>query len=426
MTDKCDCGETYIGKYTGRIGAQLGDLIYDEGGKYARKAKKAFKQWTGLGDYRLIGNSLIQGYSQESQPQMMSTGRGIVVRHREYIGEVLTSPVTSGAFSVQQYTLNPGNVATFPWLSCIATQFEQYKPKGIIFEFKSTATDTTTAASLGSCIMSADYDCYDSFPQSKFDMLQMAYSQESKMSDSMAHGIECSPEEIQRKVFYVNGIGRATQGDLRDAILCNFFVATQGGGLPAGQSVGSLYVHYEFEFFKEQVFGGLRQQTQLWQIFKGVNNAAIATGVIGLWNFYRQGLNLGIQQIPNASGQGWIFPTWMEGALVRISYWYQQSITFNITNTGSFLYTNCSGWAGVPTDGSLIALSGFETMVPTSNTFNTYNSFAQQWVLMNDTLPVAATVQSSSWSNFPTSLSSGTNELVVMFEVVPRSFFTTL
>lgn len=247
----CECGTSELGGYFGKVGGQFGDMVTNKGYALAGEARKRFKNWTGLGDYKIRGNSLIAG-SEGGVPQIQTQNRSTLISFREYLGDVYTHPTDVGAFNLKSFAVNPGNVNTNPWLAPIALQFEQYKPRGIIFEFKTTTADISSTSAVGSLIMMTDYDVLDDPPGNKGEMLNSAYSQESKISYSAVHGLECSPEELQRKVFYTRAASASMTYGPRDYDIGNFHIATQGGNLPVNQSVGSLYIHYEYEFFKEQ------------------------------------------------------------------------------------------------------------------------------------------------------------------------------
>lgn len=259
----CDCGgNTALGQWGARVGAQLGDRTTAYGSEMLGLARKKFKDWTGLGDYNLVGNSLIAGKNDPGL-NIETSGRFTRIRYREYLGEVFTHPTYSGAFNITHYRLNPADPRTFPWLSPIALQYEQYKPMGILFEFRSTATTSSNAtAALGSIIMSTDYNVLDPAYTSKSEMLNAAYSQEARVSNDQIHGIECDPRELQQNVYFSSLVLPTT--NQRDYDIGNFYVATDGGGLPANQSVGSLYVHYDFMFMKEQLVGGLLANHTIW------------------------------------------------------------------------------------------------------------------------------------------------------------------
>lgn len=246
MSD-CNCGTTDAGRYLGTIGGQIGDRASAWGMGVLSSAKKKFKSWTGLGDYNIVANSLIN--VGPGKPILETRGQSIVISYRDYLGDVKVA--ADGGFSITKYRINPGDTTTFPWGSQIAQAYEQYKPKGVIFEFKSLLGDVANQNTVGSVIMAADYDIQDMEYSSKTEMLNSAYSGEGRQTSDHYHGLECDPAETQRNVFYIRRTEDKTKTG-RDYDLCNFYIATQGGNLPADTIVGSLYVHYEFVLFKEQ------------------------------------------------------------------------------------------------------------------------------------------------------------------------------
>lgn len=259
----CDCKQS-IGQ---RIGAAAGELavnrlkrtgvyqgakgLYDDGRDLYRGVKKVGK-FLGIGDYVINSNSLVSG-GMNSNIQLPQYGlRDTVIRHREYVGDVFTSS-TAGAWQVQGFSINPGLFTTFPWLSCTALNYDQYVPMGIVFEFKSTCAELSSTATYPSVVMATEYDVLDRIPSSKQEMLGMAFSAEGKATEDMLHGLECAPQENARTVFFTRS-GSVT-ADLQDYDLATFYIATVGGNT-ANLNIGSLYVHYEFAFRKEQLFVG--------------------------------------------------------------------------------------------------------------------------------------------------------------------------
>lgn len=85
--------------------------------------------------------------------------KATLITHREYIGDIISSP-TAGAFSFNTYSINPGYVGTFPWLSNIAQNFESYKMHGLVFEYKTMSVDALNSVNtaLGQVILSVQYD----------------------------------------------------------------------------------------------------------------------------------------------------------------------------------------------------------------------------------------------------------------------------
>jgi hypothetical protein len=245
--------------------------------RYWGKAKDAFASvsdwWNGEGDYEIVSNSLIHGGTKAAmQPLVVSNSRNggeVRIKFREYIGDVKTHPSTIGAWNNQAYTLNAGNVSTFPWLSTLAANYEQWTPNGIIFEFRSLATEYSTSVNLGSIVMATDYDFSDTAYDTKMEALNSAYASESKFSsDIMMHGIECAPSSNPNRIFFVNQTDTVPSGTSKNEyFLGRFQIATSGGSAPVGSVVGSLYINYDVTLRKPQLYGGVFLKQQLWDSF---------------------------------------------------------------------------------------------------------------------------------------------------------------
>lgn len=409
----CDCPGSSFG---GRIGSKLGAAAGDYAQNFASKQFKRFKNWTGFGDYRIASNSLVTGQmSPSSEPIIQTRGRSTTVMYREYLGDVSTHPTVVGAFNAITYPVNPGNAGTFPWLSNIALQYEQYKPKGILFEFRSTATDTTTNASLGSIMMSSEYDAKDQNPDSKAQMLMSAYSSETKMTNGLLHGIECDPEELQRNIFYVRPIQSElvlSAEDQMDYEVCRTTIATQGGGLPAGQSVGSLWIHYEFEFFKEQI--NEVNEFPYFANYYGLNS--LATNNLSDFGLSRnQGYEFGIEFTTN----GIIFPKIWAGKTFIFTFGFSTTVAY-ITATADISWTT-SGCSVVSYPNNMrggLAQGIWQLRAPPSGVTQTSSAAAmgQFAFKLNDVLLVDATATNAgNWGIWIASC-TGTRQLYVQIQ----------
>lgn len=97
---------------------------------YAPKRRAVFKRGRkaihGYGDYRTGGSKFGTG-SGSNPPSIRNTKCGFIVSHREYIQDLIGSQVFTG---IADY-INPGNAALFPWLSSLAQNFEQWRPRGM-------------------------------------------------------------------------------------------------------------------------------------------------------------------------------------------------------------------------------------------------------------------------------------------------------
>jgi len=61
-------------------------------------------------------------------------GTSIVVKHREYVTDLLAGSTTDLAMLFQRY-INAGDPGIFPYLSPIATMYEYYKFRSLSFEY---------------------------------------------------------------------------------------------------------------------------------------------------------------------------------------------------------------------------------------------------------------------------------------------------
>jgi hypothetical protein len=186
---------------------------------------------------------------------MHSNNQSVVVRHREYIADVYSD----SAFDLRlTYALNPGLATSFPWLSTIAGQYQEYTWKGIIYEYISTSGDavSSTNNALGSVIMATQYRSTAPAFFSKQQMLNNYFSCDAKPSESFCHPIECNPKENPYNVQYVRTGAVPSGEDAKTYDLGEFMVAVQG--MQASNiDVGELWVSYEVELRKPVLTGAI-------------------------------------------------------------------------------------------------------------------------------------------------------------------------
>ena len=241
----------------GSVGSTIGGWLGAPGVGWA--AGHLVGRLLGSGDYMISGfpvskNVLVNG---KELPEFANVsglaGGSTMVCHREYIGDVVSSG-TARAFKVQKYSINPGDYVTFPWLSTLSQNYDQYKIHGMVFEFKSTSGDamTSTDISLGTVIMATDYDVLDRAFVSKQEMENSQFAQASKPSNSQLHAIECEPSQNALKAYFIRRGELASTQNKMFYDFANFYIATsgfQGTNVVAGE----LWVSYCIEFLKPQV-----------------------------------------------------------------------------------------------------------------------------------------------------------------------------
>lgn len=287
------------------IGAPIGRFL---GGKLGHLVEKV----TGFGDYKVASNSIIKGGM--SPPQIVNsidTG-STIIRHREYLGDI-TATIN---FTNRQFIINPGMPNTFPWLSQIANSYEQYRLRGVLFEFNSTSSDavlsTATSSALGTITMQTDYDVADPQPTTKRQMLNSLFSSSNKPSCSFIHPIECKKSLSAQNILYTRGANVPLGFDPRLYDFGHFNIATEGQQANGGV-LGELWVTYEIELFKQQFnYLGLADH----YVFNAVSSARPLGTVVGS-NAARGGT---IGGVINGLGTAYSFPSTMSSGKYFCSY----------------------------------------------------------------------------------------------------------
>lgn len=233
----------YLG---GPVGSALGSALGGVGGRFLGKI-------FGTGDYitsadKVKYNVLV---NEAQVPQFGSNKNIVHVRHREYLGDVITSS-SANTFQVQTYNINPGLSATFPWLSQVCgSSFQQYRINGMIFEYRSMSADAlnSTNTALGSVVMATDYDSADAAFTSKAQMENTEFGVSCKPSSCMVHAIECARNQTAVSEQYIRAFSVPSGADIRLYDLGKFYIAT-AGFQGTSVNVGELWVSYDITLFK--------------------------------------------------------------------------------------------------------------------------------------------------------------------------------
>ena len=173
-----------------------------------------------------------------------------MIVHREFIQDI----VGSTGFNIQSFRINPGFLKTFPWLSSIAENYEQYVIQGMIFEFKTTCANAvaSTNTALGTVVMATQYNSLSPNFTSKQQMENYEFSQSSTPSQSILHPIECDPSQTQcGGIFNVTDQVLDNTGDIRLYDVGRFSIATVG--MQAAATIGELWVSYKICFLKPKL-----------------------------------------------------------------------------------------------------------------------------------------------------------------------------
>jgi hypothetical protein len=199
---------------------------------------------SGSGAYTVSSNSLVGNHSGVATNLMFGASTRTRLARREYITDI----VGTTSFVAQQFSINAAVATTFPWLSAIAENFEEYKFHGLVFEYVTLATDYSTTPGMGSVMMATQYNALKPAFLTKQDMNNYDAACDARPCDSFVHPVECAPAENPLAQLYTR-TAPATVGDLRLYDLGNFYIATTGNA-SSTTSIGELWVSYDVELFK--------------------------------------------------------------------------------------------------------------------------------------------------------------------------------
>lgn len=214
------------------------------GGFIAAKIASSIK---GFGAYTLKKNSLLTGV-----PMFANSNGRFIFQRQEYLGEVTPSV----AYNLVRYPINPGQSATFPWLSEVAKCFEQWVPHGIGFYFRSMSSPNVLSeaanTSLGSVVMSTQYDPKDAPFVDKAENENYWCTVSGVPYRDLMHLVECAKNQTLLNELLVRIDDQPAESDLSFYDLGNFDIATVGN--PAGTgSIGELWVTYCIELLKPKI-----------------------------------------------------------------------------------------------------------------------------------------------------------------------------
>jgi len=256
----------------GYIGRSLGRFVGDKvglGSAGAMAGDKAgdwlwgkTKGYLGMGAYTAPGtsNSLISG-SNRTAPRFGSvadeTG-ALIISHREYIGDVFGPESTSRNFKNRTFDLNPGLEQTFPWLSQIAQNYEEYEFGQCVFEFKSTVNASVAGdGQMGTVVLVTNYNAATREFDDKNTMMQYDGSQSCRSTQHARHGVECDPSKISGAAGHYVRVGPKPKQDIGNYDHGTFQLATVGMPMEFDNApIGELWVYYTIKLRKPRLFSG--------------------------------------------------------------------------------------------------------------------------------------------------------------------------
>lgn len=218
--------------------------------KVGAMAGSAIGRLFGSGVYKLTSTPKSNTLLTDAVPEfgmVHSSANSIRIRHREYLSDISSSI----AFTTQGiYYINPGLQSSFPWLSQIASSFQQYKIHGLCAVFKSTSADavSSTNAALGAVVVSFNFNPTEPIFTNKQQMLETDFACDEKPTVSFVAPMECARSQTALPELYVRQQGLLTGQNQQFYDMAVMQVATQGS--QAAFTAGELWITYDIELIK--------------------------------------------------------------------------------------------------------------------------------------------------------------------------------
>jgi len=345
----------------------------------------------GSGAYALKKNSLFG----PQVPAMHSSSETVVFRHREYLGDVYGT----SAFTNARFSINPGLATSFPYLSSIARNFQQYRFKGLVYQFKSTSATALvsgTNTAMGTVMMAVQYEPNAADFINKEQMLNEMWASDARCSEHVLMPVECAPGKTGQDLYYVRS-GSTTE-DLKDIDMGILNIATYGS--QATNNIGELWVTYEIELCKPiaaSIGGSLNPYA--WYKRTAVTNGAAPLGGSYSSSFDNIGCGVGSNLIA--------FPSGLSGKYMIVVNWYSDGADVAWAPP-ALTYTNCSN----------TGLQGGNYYAP-ANTANTKAAIWQFGVLISDP-NLKASITVGLAGTLPTN-----GNTVCIVNIVPVAYATT-
>jgi len=197
-----------------------------------------------------------------------------IITHQEFLGDIVEPAANNGVFTNRTYFINAALPGSFPWLSVLASNYDQYLFGGLVFQYKPSSSVINNAAGaglgLGMVIMSTDYDSSQAAYSTKLEMENAQYTVSGRPSDSIIHPIECDRSYTPVSLLYTRFTAVPAGSDQRLYDLGQFQLATQGIPNNANaQTLGELWVSYQVALVKPQLNSGAAGYTIVswkWQL----------------------------------------------------------------------------------------------------------------------------------------------------------------
>lgn len=352
--------------FLGRAGLHVGDTI---------------SKIMGWGAYSVKQNSLWDGTLARQVPHMQNSSESIIFRHREYITDISSTTT----FSSRRFTLNPGLDDSFPYLSNMARNFQEYRFRGLVYEYKSTSASAlnSTNTALGTVALAVQYKSDAPSYVNKQQMLNEMWAVDGKPAEDIVLPVECDPSMTPIPIQYVRHAPLAANQDPKMYDLGILTVGTVGSQAVA--VTGELWVSYEVEFHKPQLTNTLGYGAEVAHYSRDVSSATYPLGTTANYSFDNIGLTL--------SGTTITFPQAAQGKYLLLITFEGDAVVLDLPTVTATNLTQKQTWYGAgnydfraPTVGDTTQRAAFGCVIEiTTPQLDTSYAFGTDGLFPDDT-----------------------------------------
>jgi len=183
------------------------------------------------------------GMTTRSGAPSINGGKSFIVKHREYLTDVLLQTEFDVVEEQQVYFLQPGLANEFPWLATIAGNFEQYRWRKLCYTYRARAPTSQA----GTVYMATQLDVNDSTFSNKEQMYNYTGTTSNNVWTSFTHDCLLRRGDYLKKYFVRVGDLDPSAG--QDQMMYDQGKFTYVALGTANVYGGELLVDYEIEFF---------------------------------------------------------------------------------------------------------------------------------------------------------------------------------
>jgi len=190
---------------------------------------------------------------RQTPAMIAEAGSGLVARpyksrgpnrvvHRELLNPAVTA---HSSFTVESvYPIQPGLASSFPWVSTIGANYEQYTIHTLKYHFVPFVATSTA----GTIMMMVDYNAQDPQPTTETQFMDHPKAVSAPIWEPFTFVVDVKEFRALGTRRYIRPT--AVAGDLKTFDLGRFYIASDNS---ITSPCGKLYVEYDIEFFTPQL-----------------------------------------------------------------------------------------------------------------------------------------------------------------------------